>query len=232
MSPPAPQQLSFELPALQSLGRDDFIATLANQTALKMVESWPDWPSQRLLISGPAGSGKSHLAQIWMDDSGARLLGRSTLAQFNPAAGAVDAVCIENIEQLADHEEALFHLLNRCRAHGTFVLMTACGTPADWGFKIADLVSRLREMPRAVIEEPDDLLLKAVLHKLFADRQLSVDQTVVEYIIYRMDRSLRAAADLVEEIDAAALQAKRPINRQFVSGLFRDKLSPDQRDLF
>ena len=40
--------------------------------ALALIESWPDWPNRIMLLVGPEGSGKSHLAAIWAEQAGAR----------------------------------------------------------------------------------------------------------------------------------------------------------------
>src|SRR5262249_46367837 len=148
----------------------------SNEAALSLVERWPDWPDRALAIVGPEGAGKSHLAAIWADITGARRVSARVLDETDlPAALATGALVVEDAAEGVD-ERALFHLLNLMRQQNAFVLITARTPPAMWRVPLADLASRLRAIPTVQLRPPDDALLRAVMVKLFADRQLAVDE--------------------------------------------------------
>jgi len=215
------RQLALDLPHAESFRRDDFLETAANAAALALVEHWPDWPDTSAAIIGPAGSGKSHLAAIWAERAGARIVAAGALrASAVPAALATGAVAIEDVEAGRVEEPALFHLLNLARQEGAFLLLTA--RERFDAFSLADLASRLRAIPVVELAPPDDALLAAVLVKLFADRQIAVDEGVISYLIPRMERSLAAASLLVARLDAAALSHGRAVTRALASEVLRE----------
>ena len=217
-----PRQLALALAHPESLARDDFLSGPSNADALHLIEAWPDWPDRMLLLLGPAGSGKSHLAAIWAHASGARLVAAHALQEGRvPAALATGAVVVEDIGSGFCDERALFHLLNLARETGSFALFTARSAPSGRDVGIIDLVSRLRALPIVSVAAPDDYLLRAVLVKLFADRQIGVDEALIGYLMTRMERSFAAARHLVAELDAEALRRKRPLTRTLAAEILR-----------
>jgi len=213
-SPLPPRQLAFALGHHTSVAREDFLEGPANAAALAMVERWPDWPDRLLVVVGPEGSGKSHLAAIWGEAAGARFLAARALGETNLArALSTGALVIENVAAEAVDERALFHLVNLAREQGAFMLITALAAPSGWTLKVPDLASRLRALPVVELGPPDDALLRAVLVKLFADRQLAVDESLLTYLLNRIDRSFVAAREVVERLDREALRLRRPVTR-------------------
>lgn len=207
------KQLPLELALPARLGRDDYVVGAANRAAFDLVERWPDWPSTAVLLVGAEGAGKSHLVSVWAERSGGRIVPAVELAAADPVAlVTAGAVAVEDLGPGAD-ERALFHLINAAAEAGRGLLLTAREEPAAWGLGIPDLASRLRAATPAVLREPDDALLEALLAKLFADRQTVVDPQVVRYIAYRMERSYRAAREIVDAVDREALAAKSPVTR-------------------
>jgi chromosomal replication initiation ATPase DnaA len=216
------RQLALDLPHAESFRRDDFLETPANAAALALVERWPDWPGRNAAIIGPAGSGKSHLAAIWAERSGARVVAGGALdAAAVPAALATGALVVEDVAPGRLDETALFHLFNRARQEDAFLLLTARERWESGRFLLPDLVSRLRAVPAVSLAPPDDTLLAAVLLKLFADRQLAVDQGVISYLVPRIERSLAAASAVVARLDAAALSRGRSVTRMLASEVLR-----------
>jgi chromosomal replication initiation ATPase DnaA len=180
-------QLALALDHHESLAREDFLAGPANAAALALIDRWPDWPARTVLLCGPEGSGKSHLAAVWARRAGARLLAVRALdgAQV-PVALATGALVLENLAEGRFDEAALFHLLNLAREERAYVLITSRSAPATWRITVPDLASRLRAIPVVALEAPDDALLRAVIVKLFADRQLAVDENLVAYLATRI----------------------------------------------
>ncbi len=180
---------------------------------MQTVEGWQDWPGRKLLLVGPEGSGKTHLAQIWARLTDALILPAEALAEADVASLSGRAVLVEDANRIGPAEAQLFHLHNLVTTAGTALLITARTPPRDWGLSLPDLISRMQATPIARLDAPDDALLAAVLVKLFADRQVAVPANLIPYLISRMPRSVGAARALVAALDARALAAGRPITR-------------------
>ncbi|WP_210487328.1 hypothetical protein [Microvirga antarctica] len=209
-----PRQLAFDLPLDPRFGREDFLVSPSNELAYAQIERWPAWTDTILLLSGPKGSGKSHLASIWAAAAHAWTIDAFEIGEAQvPHLVSSGALAIENADGPDRDEAALFHLLNLAREKRAFLLLT-CEKPPDlWGLRTPDLLSRLRLAPGVSIGAPDDALLKAVLVKLFVDRQLVVDTSVVDYIALRIERSLAKADELVKILDKEALSRGRRVSR-------------------
>ncbi len=217
-----PRQLALALNHTESYGRDDFLPGPCNQAALALIESWPDWPAHAVALIGPEGAGKTHLATIWAAASGARVISAHALdeAAIGPAL-ATGALVIEEAAAPAD-ERALFHLFNLAREEKAHLLFTARTVPAAWPLALADLKSRVRAMPVVSLEPPDDAMLRALIVKVAADRQLNLDESVVSYLLIHAERSFAAARAAVIALDHEALRQGRSPTRALAVELFRD----------
>lgn len=216
------RQLTLDLPHAESFRRDDFLSDPSNGAALTLIERWPEWPDRIVAIVGPSGSGKSHLAAIWADYAGARIVDAASLVREEvPRALATGALVLEDLSPQRIDEAAMFHLLNLARQEAAFVLITAKSRLELEGYPLADLASRLRAIPVVTMSPPSDALLAAVLVKLFADRQIAVDEDVVAYLVPRIERSLAAARATVAALDAAALSRGRGVTRPLAAELLR-----------
>jgi chromosomal replication initiation ATPase DnaA len=212
-----------DLPHAESLSRDDFLEGSANAAALNLIDSWPDWPNRIMLLCGPEGSGKSHLASIWAEQAGARLTSAHALTAAEvPAALATGALVVEDLVPSGFDERALFHLMNLAREDEAFVLITARVAPSAFPAELRDLRSRLRAVPVVTLLPPDDHLFRALIVKFCADRQMSVDENLVSYLATRIDRSSAAARRIVEQLDTEALRLGRPVTRALAAELLRD----------
>jgi len=217
------RQLTFDLPHEESFRRDDFLESPANAAALALVDRWPEWPKRAASIIGPHGSGKSHLAAIWAERAGARTVsGHSLLRQEVPSHLATGALVVEDVAPGSIDEAALFHLFNFAREGDAYLLFTASERIDGAGFALPDLVSRLRSIPAVTLAPPDDALLSAVLVKLFADRQLSVGEGVIAYMLPRIERSLAGARSAVALLDKAALSRGRAVTKQLAGEVLRE----------
>lgn len=216
------RQLAFDLPAPSRHRREDFFISPANALALATLDAWADWPGGKLVLTGPPGSGKSHLAAIWAGAADAVVIHALDLAAADlPDLAAAGRVVVEDVPEIAGDRRAeslLFHLHNMLVPAGR-LLVTGVEAPRDWGLILPDLLSRLQAAPVARIEAPDDALLSAALVKLFADRQIAVPPNLIPYMVARMDRSIAAARDLVAVLDARALAEGRPVTRALAARL-------------
>jgi chromosomal replication initiation ATPase DnaA len=218
-----PRQLAFALPHAESLTRDNFLEGPANAAGLALIDSWPEWPNRIMLLVGPEGSGKSHLAAIWAEQAGARSTTAHALtAAAVPGALATGALVVEDLRSSDFDDRALFHLMNLAREDGAFVLVTAREPPSAFQIELRDLRSRLRAIPAVSLLPPDDQLFRALIVKFCTDRQLAVDETVVGYLATRIERSYAAARRAVELLDAEALRLGRPVSRALAAELLRN----------
>jgi chromosomal replication initiation ATPase DnaA len=214
-----PRQLALALPHAESFARDDFLTGASNDAALATIERWPDWADRVLALTGPEGAGKSHLAAIWAEKAGARRVSARALGETDLLhALATGALVVEDASDELD-ERALFHLLNLVREEDGYLLLTARMLPATWGVALPDLASRLRAVPVVTVSAPDDALLRAVMVKLFADRQLAVDENLIAYLATRIERSFAAARETVERLDREALRQQRGVTRALAAEL-------------
>lgn len=213
-----PHQLTFDLPHRTAQGRDDFFIAGPNAIAVAMVDGWADWPLGKLLIAGPKGAGKSHLAQVWADQSGAVLIPAGDLTPENAVDKAGDGhIVVEDIDRIAGNataEQGLFHLHNLVLARKTRLLMTSRLAPSQIAFDLKDLQSRVEGTQVAQLDPPDDQLMAALLVKLFADRQLQIEPRLIPFLLSRMERSFACAEQLVQALDRAALQSGHKIGER------------------
>ncbi|MFG1477884.1 DnaA/Hda family protein [Xanthobacter sp. V4C-4] len=218
------RQLPLELPSRPALRREDFLAAPGNAAALALIDAFPDWPAKVVCLTGPEGAGKSHLAAVFAARAGAPILAARALDRAGvPAALAAGALVLEDLDAAPFEEAALFHLLNLAREQGAVLLLTSRAPPSKLPLATADLASRLKALPLFDIAPADDALLAAVLVKLFADRQVAVDEATVTYLLRRIPRSVAGAQKVVEALDRAALAAHRPLTRSLAAQVLREQ---------
>ena len=216
-------QLTFSFDHRPALSGEDFLVSDCNRDAVAWVDRWPDWPAPALIIYGAAGCGKSHLVQVFTSRAGARSLNgakneEAALARIDAAAAAYTA----DDADTNFGEETLLHIYNAVAAAGGHLLLMCSKAPKIWNPDLRDLSSRLLGAPACAIGQPDDTVIKGVLVKLFSDRQLSIDGTVIDFMVPRIERSLDSARDLVDRIDRAALARRREITLPFVRGILAE----------
>lgn len=217
--PETPRQLPLDLGFSTGYSREDLVVSAANSQAVALIDRWPDWPSPVVVLAGPAGSGKSHLAAIWQANSSAF---RLQAASIEPSLATLDgagAILIDDADTGYLDQNGLFHLINTVTGAGGRLLLTARRFPLAWGVNLPDLASRLKAAATVEIHEPDDLLLAGVITKLFADRQIEVDQNVVQYLVRRIERSLSTAIRVVDRLDRMALEQKTRVSRTLAADI-------------
>ena len=218
------EQLTFDLPVREALQREAFFVSPSNSIALATLDTPELWPSNKLVLTGPRGSGKTHMAHVWAVDRDAVIIGVDELCQADiPLLASLRHVVVEDADRIVglpkarDTEEALFHLHNLTLAEGGRLLITASAAPNHWRLSLPDLASRMQGTSVAKIDAPDDTLLSAMLLKQFEDRQLAVSAPLIPYLVKRMERSTDNLRRIVEALDAAALRLGKPISRPFAA---------------
>jgi DnaA regulatory inactivator Hda len=222
-----PAQLALALSHRPALGRDDFLVASSNADAVAWLDRWPEWPAPALALFGPAGSGKTHLAQVWRHRSGA--VEASGTASIDPPALAANAAVVLDLADApapAD-ERGLLHLYNLLAERRGHLLLVGREPPARWPVALADLRSRISAAPAVALPPPDDELRAAVMVKLFADRQLRVDAEVMRFLLQRVDRSFAALGAVVAALDEAALAERRPITVPFARAVLARRVQPE-----
>ena len=220
------EQLTFDLVTRPSLGRGDFFVSSANELAVARLDMTATWPNLKLVLVGPEGAGKTHLAQVWAKAEGAVILEPDAVADFDTAALA-SPVVVDDADRLTpESETALFHLHNHAAALGQALLLTARTPPSRWTTALPDLRSRMEAAEVARIGTPDDALLAAVLVKNFSDRGVVPPAKLVPYLVTHMERSFAAAEAVVAELDRKALAERRAITRHLATQLFVEPEDP------
>ena len=219
-------QLALDLAFRPAMSREDFMVASSNEAAVSHIDEWPNWTGPTLLLVGPQGSGKSHLAQVFrMRAGGARVAAGALRHEHVPELLAEGACVVEDLPGSGggDCEVALFHLLNLAKETGSHVLLTARSFAGQWNVELPDLASRLAAVPTVSLGLPCDTLLRGLLVKLFADKQIKVDEAVIAYLVRNMERSGDAAIRLVEQLDRISLETKSSVTRPFVAKVLADQ---------
>lgn len=209
-------QLGLDLPTRAALGRDDFMVAPSNALALTMIDNWQTWALHKLVLSGPEGSGKTHLTHVWAAACGAEIIAARDLDPDRVDVRAAHPLAIEDVPQIAQDraaQTALFHIHNLQAAAGQPLLMTGARAPSLWAMSLPDLQSRIDAAGHAALDAPDDKLLGAVLGKLFTDRQLTPRADVIPFLVTHMERSFDAARRIVAALDSTSLARKKPVTR-------------------
>ncbi|MBE1282999.1 MAG: chromosomal replication initiator DnaA [Rhodobacteraceae bacterium] len=217
------EQLSFDLPAIPALGREDFFVAPSNAMAVAMVDTGRNLPGGKLVLTGPAGSGKTHLTHVWAKLTGARIIAATELHVDLVPDLATGPVAVEDVPLIAGDvaaQNALFHLHNLVLANGHTLLMTGRAAPNLWALSLPDLQSRVQAAAHATLDAPDDSLLAVVLAKLFSDRQILPRPDVIPYLVSRMDRSFEAASTIVDQLDRLSLAESRTLTRALAARAF------------
>jgi len=216
------RQLTFDLPVRESRKRGDFFVSDANALAVARLDDTDTWPNRKLVLVGPQGAGKTHLAHVWAEQNN----GTTGTVGWLLSSDIPDldhAVVLEVPEQMdAAEEEALFHFHNHMQSNQLPMLLVARTPPAQWDLKLPDLKSRMEATDTVRIYPPDDALLSAVMVKLFADRQLNVAPPVIDWLIRNMDRSFASAQTIVAALDQEALAEGRAVTRPLAQKVLSD----------
>lgn len=214
-----PAQIPLDLPTTPSLDREDLVVGEANLLAVGAIDTWPDWPHPVVVVVGPPGSGKTHLASAWAERADAD---RFSAASRRPASASPFAVLVEDIDRGGYDEGGLFSLLNAARLGEGSVLVTSRVLPSAMAIELPDLRSRLRAATVVELRAPDEALLGGVIVKLASDRQIGIDPRLVAYAVARMERSLDAAAAFVHRLDRESLAGKARLTRMLVQRILSE----------
>ncbi len=222
------EQLIFNLNGKCGVGLENFFISKSNELAVNVVKNWKEWPTKKLLLIGPPGSGKSHLAEFWAEEVGADKISIGDIGDFDIVRlSEKRGLLIDNIDKLATlsftHqrivEEKLFYLLNLTMQTSCYFMMTSSTALSSWGLKLPDAISRLKTGVTAELFPPDDKLLVAVMLKQFDDKQIKVSPEFISFVSKRISRSFDSIREFVDLIDKLSLKRKRDITIPIASEL-------------
>ena len=220
------EQLTFALRPSPSVSESHFIASPSNALARRWL-SHTGWPDRRLLLTGKAASGKSHLLHIWADRLKAPVVEASTLdgsALAGHYAILPPAMAIDHLENIVA-EDVLLHLLNMAREQRTTVLIAARAAPSSLPLVLADLASRLRAITVVSIGDPEDSHLFALMLRLLAERRLVLPEHLIGWLLCHLPRTTSAVAVAVDLLDQAGLSQGRPITRAMAKKILSELLA-------
>ena len=208
-APGRPAQIPLGLPLRPpQFDRASFIDSDSNRTALQTVDSWRETNEPALVICGPASAGKTHLAHIVAEGMDADFISAGDVRRSAPNASltVIDDLPgalapLDLLKAVADAGDA-----------GRRIVLVGVGDPAAWARDLKDLRTRLEAMPRAILAEPDEELLQALLGKLFRDRQVDVNPSVIKYAAPRLQRTFEAVGAFVALADEMAMETNGRIS--------------------
>lgn len=211
-------QIQLPLTCPPTYAREDFEVSPSNAAAVARLDQWPDWAEGRLALVGPTGCGKTHLARAWAQAVDAVVVEADSWDDANLSSLRGRAVLVEDADRHAVSDETLFHILNMAGVDGGTVLLTGRTAPLAWTASVADLRSRLNALSVAAIDEPDDIVLKAVLKRAFAAALWNPEPDLYPYLIARLPRSAAeaqaAAALLSEAADSGRREMTKALARE------------------
>ncbi len=205
-------QLLLDFDYKTNFNEHDFYLSKSNSNAFNMIYRWPDWDKKILNISGEKFSGKSHLANIFKLKSKAFLIkGNEIDNSIFKSIKLHESIIIDDFEECND-EEILYSILNLIDQDSKYLLINSLKPINEIKYRLPDLTSRSKNCLYAVIENPDDELLFAIILKNFSDRQIKIEKKIINFIISRIDRSYRKIDEFIYKIDELSLKKKKPIN--------------------
>lgn len=226
-------QLALPFGHRSRFARADFVAAGSNGAARAWLLGANPWPEHRLALWGPAGAGKTHLLEIWAQEHGAVLLRGADVTRamvgdvFDRPARTVRAVALDEADRAAD-QQAVLHLLNVAREQRIALVLAARLPPARWPVALPDLASRLRATMAIELRQPEDALLRILLLRHLADRQIVVSQPVTEWLLRRLPRTASAIRDAAIRLDQAGLAAGRRVTRALAVTALHDLLDHEE----
>jgi len=216
------KQYHIPLPKKESMNLEDFLTSSSNEEAVNLLlRSDPScWSSHAFLLCGASGTGKTHLLSIWANKMKATYVKINSNEIDNLVNGNSNSLAyiIDDVDKIAGNkkaEEWLQHFYNATKDANIPLLLSAKTPPIEWGLSLRDILTRLKSCHTVFLKEPDDILIRGLLLKLFQDRQLLVDMNVIDYISSRLERTGNAIIVSVDKLDKAALEGHRKISIPF-----------------
>ena len=205
-------QLIFKFPFKTNYFEEDFYVSTNNFEAYKLIEGWPKWSSRLINIFGPSGCGKTHLANIFNKKINSFFIKASNLNNSSlPAIKAKECLIIDEYQNNIE-ENLLYSILNNCLLSNQYIVVNSLKPIQSFEIKLNDLKSRFSSFVNISIDLPTDELIKVIISKNFSDKQVKIDNKLLEYILKNIDRSYEKIFDLIDKLDNFSLSTGKSIN--------------------
>ena len=200
----------------ENFKNEDYYISKNNKHIFDLLMQWPKWDKNFLNISGEKFSGKTHLMNIFINKfQGIKLEAKSLDNEKIKEIKLNQNIILENLDEKVD-ENLVYSLINSIELDNKYLIVTSCKSIVDINFKLIDLRSRTKNFLLYNIPKPDDELIFALLLKNFSDRQISIDEKLINYIIKRIDRSYGKIFDFIYKIDEMSLKKKKSIDLKII----------------
>ena len=201
--------------------KDDFFVSKSNFFAFNLIDTWPKWEKNIINICGEKYSGKTHLSQIFLNKNKGKIL-ESKKFIFNEAHNLriYQNIILEDFNNDID-EESIFSLINFVDQNNKYLVINSLKPINEMNFNLKDLKSRSKNSLVAKIEDPDDQLIKVLLAKNFSDRQIKIDNKLIEFAVKRITRSYGKIFEFIYKIDEMSLKMKKSIDLKTVKKVLK-----------
>ena len=193
----------------KNLKNDDFFISKSNKHVFDFLNLWPKWERKFVNIIGDKLSGKTHLMENSLKNDDLKKL------------KIHENIILENLTSEID-EKLLFSLLNIIEQDNKYMIVTSIKPIVYLNFDLKDLKSRAKNFLLFKIERPDDELIFAIIIKNLSDRQISLDNKLISYIVKRIDRSYSKIYDFIYKIDQLSLKKKKSIDLKIIREVLGD----------
>ena len=211
-------QLIFDLPTSENYNPQDYFVSSSNNNAAKLIKIFPEWHNNGIVIFGPAKSGKTHIAHIWKSMANANLYDFKSNFDINKIN--INGNCIfDNFDCITEKDEkSLFQIYNDIIKNKKFILILSGND--NFSVKLRDLKSRIEALNSAILNNPDDKLIHAIVLKFFHDNQIIVAPDVINFILNRISRNFNEIQIFLNKLNDLSIKYKSKISIPFLNKFF------------
>ena len=200
----------------KNFNNEDFYLSKSNKHVFDFLNIWPKWDKNFVNVIGEKLSGKTHLMNIFLQkNKGIKFEGKFLRNDDLKKIKIHENIIIENLSLDID-EKLLYSLFNLIEQDNKFIIITSTKPIVNIPFDLKDLKSRAKNFILLNIEKPDDDLIFAIMLKNLSDRQISLDDKFIEFIIKRIERSYSKIYDFIYKIDQLSLKKKKSIDFKII----------------
>ena len=215
-------QLLLNFKFKKNYDKNDFFVSSSNFYAFTLIDTWPNWEKNIINICGERYCGKTHLAEIFLKKNKGKLINLKTenIDNLNELR-LFENIVIDNFDRDID-KNYIFALFNFVDQNNKYLLINSEKPINEINFDLSDLNSRAKNCLIAKIEKPDDELIKVLLSKSFSDRQIIINNKLIDFIAKRIARSYGKIFEFIYKIDEMSLKKKKSIDLKIIKNVLED----------
>ena len=200
---------------------EDYFVSKSNYFAFEILQKWPKWEKNILNIYGENFSGKTHLSKIFLGkNNGLMIYEKDINDEIFKKLKLYENIVLDGFNY-ETNEKLLYSIFNLVDSENKFLIINSINPINEMDFQLKDLVSRAKNCLFAKIENPDDELMNAIILKNFSDRQIKIDNKLIDYIAKRIDRSYSKISQFIYKIDELSLKKKKPIDFKIIKEILK-----------